>query len=340
MTEAIDDTISDLIEKLKRSEADSLAADSGQGPARAGMQEPPDPSRQSDQRRATRYGRIATATIVLVLVATGASYYLYREEREAITSRIDTIVRAPVESPLEQRLQVLEKKFVDAGSVNEKRLQTIEQGLTDNRQEYQQQFQDMGQRLEQIHEPQERRLQRVEQRLEGLQQPDRKRLQSIENRLVQITARMDGWAAVVADLSNDDQSVTTVNAATVAEPPATRPIEPVMVAHNDTVLQQPPAVAESAQGQPLLAAAALSAHGGQGDWVINIGSYLRERIAAGKLAEFREQGVTAELVTATVRGKTIYRIQVPGFASRAGARDHARQVQATLGLEETWIRRR
>ncbi|MDH3871993.1 MAG: SPOR domain-containing protein, partial [Gammaproteobacteria bacterium] len=201
-------------------------------------------------------------------------------------------------------------------------------------------FQDMGQRLEQIHQPQERRLQRVEQRLEGLQQPDRKRLQSIENRLVQITARMDGWAAVVADLSNDDQSVTAVNAATVAEPPATRPIEPVLVAHNDTVLQQPPAVAESAQGQPLLAAAALSAHGGQGDWVINIGSYLGERIAAGKLAEFRQQGVTAELETATVRGKTIYRIQVPGFASRAEARDHARQVQATLGLEETWIRRR
>jgi len=220
------------------------------------------------------------------------------------------------------------------------RLQTFEQRLTANQQAYRQQLQDMEQRLVQLHVPQEQRLQKVEQRLAKLQQPDGKRMQAIENRLDLITARMDGWAAVVADLSTDDQSVSPLHAATVAEPPAQRAIEPVVVARNNVVLLPAKSVLVTTQDKPPLAAAVSTPPGAQGDWVINIGSYMREKIAARKMAEFRKQGVNTELVTATVRGKTIYRIQVAGFVSMAEARDHAGQVRETLGLGETWIRRR
>ena len=365
MTTAIDETLSKFIEKLQHEKVDGLATGSGHVHKDAAVQEPPAveespaSSRRSGQQRVTLYSRVATALIVLLLAATGASYFLYRAEREAITSRIDAIVRTPLGIPLEQRLLELEKSFVDTSGANEMRLQAIEHRLAADHQAYEQQLQDMGQRLMQVHEPQEHRLQRVEQRLANLQQPDGKRLQAIESRLVQITARMDDWAAVVADLSNDDQSVAVMPAATVAEPPAVRPIEPVIVARNNVVLRQPQSLPEVSQDKPpslpevsqdkpqslpevsqdkpqrVAGTAAV-----QGKWVINIGSYNREKTAAKKLGEFQKQGVTAELVTATVRGKTIYRIQVPGFDSMAEARGNASQVREALGLKETWIRRR
>ena len=354
MTTAIDETLSKFIEKLQHETVDGLATGSGHVHKDAAVQEPPAveespaSSRRSGQQRVTLYSRVATALIVLLLAATGASYFLYRAEREAITSRIDAIVRTPLGIPLEQRLLELEKSFVDTGGANEMRLQAIEHRLAADHQAYEQQLQDMGQRLMQVHEPQEHRLQRVEQRLANLQQPDGKRLQAIESRLVQITARMDDWAAVVADLSNDDQSVAVMPAATVAEPPAVRPIEPVIVARNNVVLRQPQSLPKVSQDKPqslpevsqdkpqrVAGTAAV-----QGKWVINIGSYNREKTAAKKLGEFQKQGVTAELVTATVRGKTIYRIQVPGFDSMAEARGNASQVREALGLKETWIRRR
>lgn len=340
MTRAIDDTLSEFLEELQHEAVDGPAAGSDHGRQDAKVLEHPVASRRSDQQRIRFYGRLATAAIVLLLVATGVSYFLYRAEREAMTSRVDAIVRAPLETPLEQRLLALEEKFVHASSANEVRLQTIEQRLAANEHSYQQQLQDVGQRLEQMHKPHERRLQRVEQRLARLTPADGKRVQAIENRLVQITARMDGWAAVVADLSNEGKSGVAVNAATAPEPPATHPVEPPVVARNNVVLQYPQSLPAATQDRPQRSPGRPATQGDQGGWVINIGSYLYKGTAARKQAEFERQGVTTELVTATVRGKAMYRLQVPGFESMAAASGHASQVQEALGLEETWIRRR
>jgi cell division septation protein DedD len=351
---AINEKLRTFIEELHHEAVDDVAAGSGQGNARTTAPPPPPPpvrkhpdvqrhpvsTRPSKQQWITLYSRIATVLIVLLLVATGIVYYLHRAERAAIASRIDAIVRAPLVAPLEGQLLELEKQLVANRRTNEIRLQAFEQQLTDNQQAYRQQLQDMEQRLVQLHEPQEQRLQQVEQRLARLQQTDGKRVQAIENRLDLVTARMDGWAAVVADLSVDDQSVSPLHAATVAEPPAKRAIEPVVVARNNVVLLPAKSIQVATQDKPPMAAAAATTPGAQGDWVINIGSYMREKIAARQMAEFRKQGVSAELVTATVRGKTIYRVQVAGFVSMAEARDHASQVRETLGLKETWIRRR
>ena len=369
MTSAINEKLKTFIAELQHEAVDGVAADSGQGRARTtappppphperkharttvppppppplrkhpDVQQHPVSTRPSTQQWITLYSRIATVLIVLLLVATGVAYYLHREERAAITSRIDAIMRAPLATPLEDQLLELEQQLLANRRTNEIRLQTFEQLLTDNQQAYRQQLQDMEQRLVQLHEPQEQRLQKVEQRQARLQQPDGKRMQAIENRLDQITARMEGWAAVVADLPGDDQSVSPLHAATAAEPPAERAIEPVVVARNNVVLLPTKSVLVTTQDKPPPAAAAATTPAARGDWVINIGSYRREKIAARKMAEFRKQGVSTELVTATVRGKTIYRVQVPGFVSMAEARDHAGQVQETLGLKETWIRR-
>lgn len=332
--------LSNLIQKQQPEEKGAFAAGSGHVQEDVALQEQPLSSRLLDQRRANMYSWIASAVIMFLLAASVASYFLYRAEREAIAFRLDAIMRAPLKTQLKQRFLGLEKKFVDTSSANEIRLQAIDQRLTGNHQAQEQKLQDMGQRLVQMHEPHEHRLQRVEQRLARQQQPDGRRLQAIENRLVQISARMDDWAAVVADLSNNDESVAAVNAATLAEPPAARPVEPVVVARNNVVLQHPQSLPEAPQDKQQRGSDTPAVQGDQGNWVINIGSYLHKKTAAGKLAEFRQQGVTAELVTAEVRGKTMFRIQVPGFASMSEANSDASRVQEKLGLEETWVRRR
>jgi hypothetical protein len=77
-----------------------------------------------------------------------------------------------------------------------------------------------------------------------------------------------------------------------------------------------------------------------GDWVINLASYASESIAQRKLANFNRNGISAEQAVAKVNGKTIYRVRVAGFDSRAAAMARAETIQQQLGLKETWITRR
>lgn len=79
---------------------------------------------------------------------------------------------------------------------------------------------------------------------------------------------------------------------------------------------------------------------GQDEWVINLASYTNESFAAKKLTEFAGEGVVAEQVQARVKGKTIYRLRVPGFGSFRAASVEAGTIQTKLNLESTWIARR
>ena len=118
MTTAIDDRLRKFIENLQHEAVDDVAAGSRRRHARTTAQPPPPPpvrkhpavkehpasSRPSNQRRTTLYSWITTVLIVLLLVATGVAYYMHREERAAISSRIDAIMRAPLATPLEDQL--------------------------------------------------------------------------------------------------------------------------------------------------------------------------------------------------------------------------------------------
>ncbi|MGB5539522.1 MAG: SPOR domain-containing protein [Gammaproteobacteria bacterium] len=79
---------------------------------------------------------------------------------------------------------------------------------------------------------------------------------------------------------------------------------------------------------------------GQGDWVINLASYSSESFAKNKQVEFIDKGVAVEQVQAQVKGKTVYRLRVPGFESLSAAGAEADAIRARLGLDDTWIARR
>lgn len=74
-----------------------------------------------------------------------------------------------------------------------------------------------------------------------------------------------------------------------------------------------------------------------GDWSINIASYLRNSTAEKMRRRFLDKGVATVLVTATVKGKTYYRLRVTGFESRKDATAHSATIKELLGLEDVWI---
>ena len=132
------------------------------------------------------------------------------------------------------------------------------------------------------------------------------------------------------------------------EPAATRELQPVV---EPARVREPMPVMDSAQvvepepvPQPAEPPAMVSASPpevpGTGKWSINIASYANRRVANKMLAEFRQQGVAAVQVSATVNGKTIYRVRVPGFATRRAAETAAVTIRKQLGLQETWITKR
>jgi hypothetical protein len=77
--------------------------------------------------------------------------------------------------------------------------------------------------------------------------------------------------------------------------------------------------------------------GNSGDWSINIASYLKLPTAEKMKNRFLNKGVATDLVTATVNGKTYYRLRVTGFESKAAARTQSTTIKEKLGLKETWI---
>jgi hypothetical protein len=102
----------------------------------------------------------------------------------------------------------------------------------------------------------------------------------------------------------------------------------------------PTPVQQPAEPPQDTAPAAPSGESGTGQWSINIASYTSQGIADRKLAKFRQQGVDAVQTSATVNGRTIYRVRVTGFANRREAEAEAAVIRSRLGLQETWVTKR
>lgn len=77
-----------------------------------------------------------------------------------------------------------------------------------------------------------------------------------------------------------------------------------------------------------------------GRWVVNLASYNRESTAQRMLDEFRDKGVTAELVKVTVNDKPMIRIRTTGHESYREARDWAALLEERLELDGAWISKR
>ena len=112
---------------------------------------------------------------------------------------------------------------------------------------------------------------------------------------------------------------------------------PTTIAHAETT-RAPPKTVETAAD--VLSRDKAPSVSGDGDWFINLASYVSESIAARKLADFKRKGVNAEQSVATVNGRTIYRVRIAGFDTRKSAVERAETVRGQLGLKETWISRR
>ena len=77
-----------------------------------------------------------------------------------------------------------------------------------------------------------------------------------------------------------------------------------------------------------------------GDWVVNLASYSRESTANRMLAEFRDKGVDAELVSVIINDKPMHRVRVAGFANSRAAKASIGSLEQQLGLEGIWISRK
>ena len=74
-----------------------------------------------------------------------------------------------------------------------------------------------------------------------------------------------------------------------------------------------------------------------GGWVINLISLRSEKDAQEEMQRLRKAGVRVEMQRAVADGKTWYRLQVPGFASYAGAKAYIDTVQKQAGVKDAWV---
>jgi cell division septation protein DedD len=123
----------------------------------------------------------------------------------------------------------------------------------------------------------------------------------------------------------------------VAQPEA--PLEQTAVSTDvtDTTEALPPPAAGT---PPAPAAENLQPAANDGVWVVNISSYLHESMAEKKLAEFREKGVTAEIIIVTVNDRTMHRIRAIGYDNFAEARNQVSSLEDRLGIERAWVSKR
>lgn len=172
--------------------------------------------------------------------------------------------------------------------------------------------------------------------------PDQ-RLQVLEAGLQQLTRRMDALQAAVESgragqlaAMRDEQRPAEYRPLRPGIVPAAHPVRRPALPAVEPVSAPPPVPAPA----PVERQSPARQPPGRGDWVINLASYTSRSYAARKLAQFVGAGVAAEQVPAEVNGATVYRLQVPGYASYREASAQAVQIRTQLGLDSTWVARR
>lgn len=165
------------------------------------------------------------------------------------------------------------------------------------------------------------------------------RLAALEAGLQQLAQRVDTLQVHL------DESQQGMHSAAMQELPLEQqPQRPgiVLASHPPSTPPAPAAVPPAPVRQPVkpAPAAPVAPPPREGDWVINLASYTNAAYATRKRAEFVDEGVPVEQVEATVNGKTIYRLCVPGFTTSRAAKQEAGNIRTRLGLQDTWVARR
>jgi DedD protein len=80
--------------------------------------------------------------------------------------------------------------------------------------------------------------------------------------------------------------------------------------------------------------------GTAGGWVVNLVSYTRQKSADRYVRELKRLGITAERVVAQVNGRTMHRVRITGFETRATASARAGVLKQELELPSIWVAKR
>ena len=72
---------------------------------------------------------------------------------------------------------------------------------------------------------------------------------------------------------------------------------------------------------------------GSGNWVLNVGAYSKESAARARSEEISRQGMSAHVHQITSNGKTLWRVRVGYFASKAKATEYGQWMKSTHGIE-------
>jgi len=92
--------------------------------------------------------------------------------------------------------------------------------------------------------------------------------------------------------------------------------------------------------KPTVTAVVPTTRSRQGKWVVNLTSFGNASAANKEIKRLKRLGIHAERAKAIIRGKTWYRIRVPGFASRETAEQQRKVLGSKLGIRDTWIGKR
>jgi len=135
----------------------------------------------------------------------------------------------------------------------------------------------------------------------------------IQQRLGKVERRLTGMPTI--------EAAAPLGAASTIE---SAPLEPVK---EETVLQLPPITPKTP----------ISSDSSKGDWVVNVSSHTNEELATKESARLLNLGLNPEVHTATIKGRTWYRVQITGFASKDEAKAKLRDLQQRLGIKGAWI---
>ena len=75
------------------------------------------------------------------------------------------------------------------------------------------------------------------------------------------------------------------------------------------------------------------------EWNVYLSSHVSESRAKKMLDSYRNKIPDVAIQTARVKGKTVYRITVPGFASKQEAVSYLAEIRGKLGLKGSWVGR-
>ncbi len=196
----------------------------------------------------------------------------------------------------------------------------------------------------------EQRFRQLEQWLGQTQDAYESRFAQLEQRLAQTTSRLDELSVSLIAPTDDKDTIVAANKALLIAPPGapgTQPVAGASQARPPPQISRAPetgaSTAPTPEPEPEPKPETEDKHPGDrtahspGKWVINLASYVSKKTATRHMDSFQKKGVAAEMVSADVHGRTIYRVRLAGFDTLEAAKAMAPKVERQLSLKETWI---